>query len=201
MGLPFGKKRIFIEERRGRRIAGGFTLIELMITVAIVGILASVALPNYQNFVARSRQTEAKLTLAAVYLAQTTFFAEQSSYTSCLSTAGYVRPASNIFYSAGVGNSPATCGTGTDSCHIQDFQSGNICQAGAFPAGGFFIGDRAMGGVPITRAVFNANVATNITTNTFTAAAVGRISQRGAAFIDVWVIDQTKSLRNTQSGL
>jgi len=42
----------------------GFTLIELMIVVAIIGILASVALPAYQNYTARTRMSEVMLTLS-----------------------------------------------------------------------------------------------------------------------------------------
>lgn len=47
-----------------RRAQAGFTLIELMIVVAIIGILAAVALPAYQDYVARSQLTEG-LTLAS----------------------------------------------------------------------------------------------------------------------------------------
>lgn len=179
----------------------GFTVIELMVTVSIVGILAAVALPNYQNFLARSRQVEAKLSLSSVYVAEMSFTAEQSSFTTCVSTAGYTRPTQNVYYSVGFGSAASTCGAGTSDCHLREFTSLLNCPAGAFPAGGYFGADRAASSVPVDRATFNANSVTSISSSSFTAAAVGRVSHKGAAAIDVWVIDERKNLRSTRYGL
>jgi type IV pilus assembly protein PilA len=74
-----------------KKIAKGFTLIELMIVVAIIGILAAIAIPNFVKFQCRSKQSEAKGNLKALYVAQESYRAEFDTYlancgTSC--TAG-----------------------------------------------------------------------------------------------------------------
>lgn len=66
----------------------GFTLIELMITVAIIGILASVAYPSYQDQVRKSRRSDAVQGLAQLQQGQERYRANNVSYGSTLAHAG-----------------------------------------------------------------------------------------------------------------
>jgi len=58
----------------------GFTLIELMIVVAIIGILAAIAIPNFLKFQAKSKQSEAKSNLGAVFTGELSYYGEQNAY-------------------------------------------------------------------------------------------------------------------------
>ena len=60
--------------------AQAFTLIELMIVVAIIGILAAIAIPNFGKFQCKSKQTEAKSNLKLIQVAEEAYRAENDSY-------------------------------------------------------------------------------------------------------------------------
>jgi type IV pilus assembly protein PilA len=62
------------------REQAGFTLIELMIVVAIIGLLATIAIPNFVSYQARSRRSEAFVNLAGVARSQQSYLAERGEY-------------------------------------------------------------------------------------------------------------------------
>ena len=69
-----------LSERRAR--AAGFTLVELMIVVAIVAILAAIAVPIYSTYITRSKLTEAQNNLSALRVSMEQYFQDNRQYTS-----------------------------------------------------------------------------------------------------------------------
>lgn len=67
----------------------GFTLIELMIVVAVVAVLAAIALPSYRNQVRKSKRTDAKTSLLDLAGRQERYFTTNNAYTNIPANLGY----------------------------------------------------------------------------------------------------------------
>ncbi len=66
----------------------GFTLIELMIVVAIIAFLAMITVPSYTRFLAKAKRAEAYMNLNAIYAAQKAYWMEHGTYSDVLSGEG-----------------------------------------------------------------------------------------------------------------
>ena len=164
-----------------------FTLTQLMIVVAIIAILAAIAIPNFVAYQAKSRQSEAKINLGAIFTSATAFAAEQATPTyvpgPTLDPIGWSpsgQPRYTYFYATGaVGAASASSATAftlpssvtaPTSCTTAPTTGGNAVAAsatvGTTPAG-------------------------------FTAGAQGNVDSD--ATCDDWFINDQRSLTNTRN--
>lgn len=72
-----------------RKHMRGITLIELMIVVVIIGILATIAYPNYQEFTARAKRNEARAALLQLATNQERFYLNNNTFTQDLTALGF----------------------------------------------------------------------------------------------------------------
>ena len=77
---------------RAFREPRGFTLMELMITLAIAAILASIAVPAYNSYILKSHRTEAKSALLDMASMEERYFTTQNSYSTATTDLGYSGP-------------------------------------------------------------------------------------------------------------
>ena len=89
----------------------GFTLIELMIVVAIIGILAMIGVPSYNRYVAKAKRAEAYMNLSSIYAAEKAYWAEHGTYSAQLNGPGGIGwdpQAATTNYTYGFGSSVVT---------------------------------------------------------------------------------------------
>jgi type IV pilus assembly protein PilE len=70
------------------KTAAGFTLIELMVVVAVIGVLAAIAYPNYTNYVLRGNRVDGREILQRIASAQERFYTNRNTYTTDITSSG-----------------------------------------------------------------------------------------------------------------
>ena len=169
----------------------GFTLVELMIVVAIIGILSAIAVPNFRKYQAKSKTSEAKIQLAAAYTAEISFYADFDTYHTCLKYMGFnpMNESNQRFYAIGFSALVTGAAAGTPDALAQSNGAviGATACATASPVDvARFGAGKSLGALRLaTAASFNASTAgsaTAIAEDTFIMAAFGLVDKQ---YIDV----------------
>lgn len=203
-----------------RNSEAGFTLVELMIVVAIIGILAAIAIPNFQKYQSKARQKEAQIALAAIYTAEASVKGEFGTYTGCLTQAGYQPDGVKRYYSTGfdaTAAAVAACnvpGVTNENCNdLMTAGIGNavgtncttlaIAFSAALTASAHGYAANMRSGAPGTTeleaGLAGAPVSAAVATSAYVAGAVGSVSN--GTLVDKWTINDGKALTNTLSGI
>lgn len=190
----------------------GFTLVELMVVVAIIGVLSAVAIPNFKKYQAKSKTSEAKLQLSAGYTAMQSWYSDYDNYSTCLNLMGFDPAVERLtrYYAVGfdvgatsAGNAasvlngaPTAC-TGAGVANDSSTASASTANVSSYGAGRLVAGAAVMAGADIDQAGAVAPTATQ-----FTLGAVGVIdaSKTASNTADTWTMNENKRLVQTRTG-
>lgn len=185
----------------------GFTLVELMVVVAIIGLLSAVAIPNFQKYQARSKTAEAKLQLSAIYTAEASFFADYNIYHTCLRYMGYdpSEESPSRYYVTGF-NTDETVEAGAHASAVNSGLSTTECGATVSAANSvtWFSAGKAVGNSTATNTHLTTTaLGTQVVTDmTFLAGAAGIVHKAftGVSQSSFYTINEKKVISTVRNG-
>lgn len=181
----------------------GFSLIELMIVVAIIGILTTIAVPNFNRFQAKARQSEAKSQLASIYAAEKSFYAEWNSYWGDFRDIGY-EPVGRLNYHVGFAGSGPQPNNPFNPSTQGGAAAGTCFSTAVANPGQCNFKFQETPQLPATLQTATAGCGQDAAStatpaiNTFLATAYGQISENG---FDQWSINDANILCNNIPGI
>ncbi len=175
-------------------------MIELMVVVAIIGVLAAIGIPQYSKFQAKARQSEAKLSLAALFTAEESFRQEWNQFSVDLRNIGFSVQGSRLRYVTGFPATVACTGYTTSlgapsetTAATHTWSDGSSVNTGG-----------ASWATSITKPTASGG-ACNATAGTFIGVAYGTpaaaVVDPGTTSGDTWTVNQVKLISNTQVNL
>lgn len=166
----------------------GFTLVEVVVTVAIIGALVAVGLPMLRKYELKAKQNEAKEHLSMVYLIEKDTRSEFFIYAACLGDLGYSRERSSDDYNYAVGFGHPTASINFIGTASSVQARGGICRAITPSSTNIHWFDGKYG---------RKSFSEMLDVNSFQAAANASFPGQSQ---DIWTINENKELVNTQKG-
>jgi prepilin-type N-terminal cleavage/methylation domain-containing protein len=191
----------FMKNRRSKNLLSarliscnhsGFSLIELMVVVAILGILVSLTTSSYQKYQRKALQSEAKLALGSIYALEKSFYSEYGAYVFGVDAIGYAPEGQRRFYFHALCGSAGTW-AGTITGFTSSYGSVYLSPANSPYTYANTFSSLAGGGSWFTQCATYGN-----DPQTFQAFTAGQLKNGGET--DAWIITELKNLSNVNIG-